>query len=206
MKKIDGDYIMDDYRISLENQTYLPLTNEDRIEFEYNSSIMYGGTAPRFSLDNIPEGYEEIKKYLTDLDLKESAVIEVYGVAFDGILTGYINVYKDTIGYLSGGGNYGVEEIDYSYCFSYTASTDTFEEYTKIENAMIVALCGTQVIYWKNKSYYLYNEATKEEQLLVEDKAYDSGLRHQSRTEVLTNERFTLLVMIKGNALVDDYF
>lgn len=204
-EKETGEFLTEDFYISTETKTYSHLT-ENHPTFDWNSYIYYGGTAPRYNLDNVPEGYEGVIPYLEDLELDtEASVIEVYGIVAENILTGYVNVYKDTIGYLSGGGNYGVEEIDHSLVFYYDKDTDTFSTHTELKGVMIVGLNGDYVVYWKNKGYYLYDIVTEMETFLIEDKAYDSGLQHQSRSYILTNDQYTLIVMVKAKGANEEY-
>ena len=198
---VDNGFVCGDYEISVANKTY---KRTSLLSQPING--LDGGTAPRNYL-SASEGYEDVIPHIENLEIDDKSVVDARGYVTDGKLYGYVNVFYKTIGYLSAGGNYGVEEISHSVVFEYNPKTDEFCETTRLEKCVVVALNGNIVLYWKDRNYYSYNIATKTETFLVEDKAYDSGIQHQSYTDVWTNFQYTTLQMVKAKGSAEtEYF
>lgn len=201
----------DEMDISIADRSYRKLNPEERqSEEDYELSydvLLDGGTAPRYAF-NAPEGYDGVIPFLENLtsEMSDSAVIYACGIVSDNALTGYVNVYKDTVGYLSGGGNYAVEEIDHALTFVYNPENINFEITNYIEGVLIVSFHKDSVLYWKDRNYYSYNTKTGTETLLVEDKAYDVGLRHQSCCYILTDDNYVLFVFNKSSFLKETIY
>ncbi|MCM1306855.1 MAG: hypothetical protein NC037_05955 [Bacteroides sp.] len=170
-------------------------------------AALHGGTAPLYSIV-APQGYESVAPHIEALELdRSSSVVDTRGYVSDGKLYGFVNVYKDTVGYFAGGGNYGVEEISHGIIFEYDPETDCFSEKQRFNGCNIVAYNAGTVLYWKNKKYYSYDLLTQTEKFLIEDRAYDSGFQHQSYTYIYTNSKYTALLMTKAKLTKDvQYF
>lgn len=192
----DGVLQADSLRIDLQEKTYA-LTDGGN-GGEQSSVVVTGGTAPRYIIDTA-EGYEGIVSHLENCSLdSESSVIYCQGFLRGDSVYGICNVYKDTVGYLSGGGNYAVEEISHSLLFRYEAATDEFTVTARVDGAMAVAFSGDTVLYWKDRNYYSHVFGTDEETLLFEDKAYDTGIQHQSRARIFYNEQYAVFELVKA--------
>lgn len=198
------------YEISLTEKTYRAVTAEERENYPYDDALPLGvetfggGTAPRYVIE-VPAGFEGVIPYIEaqEIDGNDSSVVDTYGIVSGDVLTGWVNVYKDTIGYLSGGGNYGAEEIDHAITFTYNATSGEFNVTNTIDDALIVSFYGDAVLYWKKKSYYSYNMASATETFLVKDKAYDSGIQHQSQGYIRTNGKLVLFEFYKAKLWSD---
>lgn len=204
----DNNYLIDDYSISLDRMKYRRLNSLEREYYnsnvEYNENYLYGGTAPRYDIE-APANYDSVKKHLLGLKLNdESSVISTFGYLTDECLIGYVNIFYDTIGFLSGGGNYGVEEIAYGITFKYYSQTDEFVITSKKEKCMIVSINEKGYIYYLDKKYYYYNQNS--DQFLFDDKAYDSFIQHQSYTTILTNNEYTFILMCKTKLYSEKYY
>ena len=103
-----------------------PKSDEENYNL-YENIAVYGGTAPRYAIE-IAEGYENIRPHLENLHIPNNgdSVIYTHGYFLNGKIYGICNTYKKTIGYLSGGGNYGVEEIAFSVYYEYAKPTARF--------------------------------------------------------------------------------
>lgn len=178
-----------------------PKSSEENYSL-YENIAVRGGTAPTYSFD-IAEGYENILPYLENLHIPDNdeSVIYTHGYLINGKIYGICNTYKKTIGYLSGGGNYGIEEIAFSVYYEYTAETDEFVILRKTEGVFFVAFSGDNVVYWKNKKFYVSDGST--DTFICNDSAYDSGIRYQSRNTVYFNDRYVFFEMIKAKASSD---
>lgn len=198
------------YEISLTEKTYRVRTAEEKELYPYDDALplgdvtMGGGTAPRYVIET-PEGFEGVIPYIEaqEIEGNDSSVVDTYGIVSGDVLTGWVNVYKDTIGYLSGGGNYGAEEIDHAITFTYNATSGEFNVTNTIDDALIVSFYGDTVLYWKKKSYYSYNTASATETFLVKDKAYDSGIQHQSHGYIRTSGTLVLFEFYKAKLYSD---
>ncbi len=193
-----------EFSIDVNNQTLIAKSSNN-----YNNSnlVISGGTAPRYLID-VKEGYEGAEKYLNALHISDNdkSVIYTQGYLINGLVFGICNVYKDTVGYLSGGGNYGEEEIAYSVYFSYNNLTDEFSIIYKISNAMIVAFSNEQIIFWQNKKLYSKNINTNEVKFLCKDYSYDSGLQHQSIGNVYFNNDYVIFYFMKAKLFSDRFY
>ncbi len=199
----ENGFLVPNYEIDVQNKL---CAHSDDVLTESNA-VLYGGTAPRYTIVT-PSDYENVEPHIRALELDSSnSVVFTCGYVSDGKLHGFVNVYKDTIGYLSGGGNYGVEEISHGIIFEYLPETDCFTEKQRFDGCNIVAYNADTVLYWKNKKYHSYDLLTQNENFLIEDKAYDSGLQHQSYTDIYTNSEYTVLFMTKARLTKDvSYF
>lgn len=168
--------------------------------------VVSGGTTPRYDI-RTAEGYEDIVPHIKDLDIEGSdrSVIYTQGYSVGDKVYGICNVYKDTVGYLSGGGNYGIEEIAYSVYYAYDAESDEFSVIDKLDDAVFVAFSGNRIIYWKSKKYYILNVDDGKSDYLFDDRAYDSGIRQQSRSTVYFNDDYAIIEMIKAKGTKDIY-
>lgn len=178
-------------KINESDNTYI---NVDKFKYENNQVklILRGGNTYRYQL-NIDEEYKNIEDHLYSFPLKSNnSVIYAVGYLINDNVYGILNVYKDTVGYLSGGGNLAEEEIDYSIYYKYDNKNDQFTTLYKADEAMIVAFSNDKVIYWKNKKIYSYDINNRIETYLVDDYSYDSGIQHQSRGIVGFNSNYCL--------------
>ena len=185
------------YKIDFENQTFSLAKNPDFDEtlFDNKNELKYDFFAGEHG-GKIPEGYESIIGYLEKCKLEnDTSVIDACGYANDGILTGFVQVYRDTSGIY---GNYAIEKISHSILFSYNANIDEFSIIKSFDGVVIVAYSNSTVIYWKDKAYYSYDLTTSEEKYLVKDKAYDGGLYQTSTPAVFSNEEICVLHLVKG--------
>ena len=170
----------------------------------YENIAVSGGTAPRYDIE-IAEGYENIRPHLENLHIPNNneSVIYTHGYLINGKIYGICNTYKRTIGYLSGGGNYGVEEIAFSVYYEYTAETDEFVVLRKTEGVFFVAFSGDNVVYWKSRKFYVSDGST--DTFICDDLAYDSGIQHQSRNTVHFTDDYLIFEMIKAKSFSDIY-
>ena len=196
IKSIESDngFLIPNYEINVKEKKYAEIKND---ESAYSVNFLYGGTAPRYSIVT-PTGFDGVKPHIEALPLGGRSVADANGYITDGKLVGFANVYKDTIGYLSGGGNYGVEEISRGILFEYLPETDTFTETKRFDGCNVVAYNGTTVLYWRDRNYYSYDLNSQTESFLVEDKAYDKGIQHQSYTNIFTNTEYTAIFITKS--------
>lgn len=188
--------------IDLNEKTFsYPKSDEEKYSL-YENIAVSGGTAPRYGFE-IAEGYENILPHLENLHIPDNneSVIYTHGYLIDGKIYGVCNTYKKTIGYLSGGGNYGVEEIAFSVYYEYTAETDEFVVLRKTEGAFFVAFSGDNVVFWKDKKFYISDGST--DTFICDDLAYDSGIRHQSRNTVYFTDNYVIFEMIKAKSASD---
>ena len=143
-----------------------------------------------------PEGYRDAISYVEGCKLEsDRSVIAACGYAKDGILTGFIQVYKDTRTIYA---NYAIEEIDHSLIFTYDAENDKFTVTHKLDGVVIVAANEDIVICWKDRAYYKYDLKAQAETYLIEDQAYDAGLSQLSSSGVYFNSEFCIIHMTKG--------
>lgn len=178
-----------------------PKSDEENYNL-YENIAVYGGTAPRYAIE-IAEGYKNIRPHLENLHIPNNgdSVIYTHGYLLNGKIYGICNTYKKTIGYLSGGGNYGVEEIAFSVYYEYTAETDEFVVLRKTDGAFFVAFSGDNVVFWKNRKFYVSDGST--DTFICDDLAYDGGIRHQSRNTVYFNDNYVVFEMIKAKTFSD---
>ncbi len=174
---------------------------------EYLPPPVNGGTAPRYLIE-IDEEYEGIRTHLSSLELKNNdrSVIYTQGYLLNGEIWGICNVYHDTVGYLSGGGNYGMEEISHSIYYKYDYKKDIFERIAKIDGACALAFSKNKLIYWRDKNLYFFDIDSNEELFLCEDLSYDFGLQHQSRGVIYFNEQYALFRFAKAKGSTDVYY
>lgn len=191
--------------IDMNNKTYSNSKN-DYSKFSGVEYAVFGGTAPRYSIE-IKEEYESIKDDIMSLNtLGEASVIRTQGYLVDDYIYGICNVYSDTVGYLSGGGNYAEEEIAYSIYYKYDYINDVMETICKLDKSTMVAYNDDYVVYWKNKKFYSYNIETQEAKELCDHLSYDSGLQHQSGTYVYFNNNYVIFEMRKAKSFNDYYY
>lgn len=152
----------------------------------------------------VPVGYEGVISHIEGCELdSDSSVVDACGYLKDGLLFGFVRVYKDTRGVY---GNYSIEEIDHSLVFTYNAEKDKFTVEHCIDDIVIVAVSDDTVIYWKDKAYYCYNFKAQEETYLINDEAYDSGLTQYSSSGGYFNSEFCIIHMTKSTSIKDtDY-
>lgn len=194
LTETENGFLVPFYEIDVKNM----LCTDSDNALPQSEPALYGGTAPRESIEP-PQGYEGVEPHIVECELeRDSSVIYTCGYISDGKLLGFVNVYKDTVGYLSGGGNYGVEEISHGIIFEYTPETDEFTQIKRFDGCNIVAFNDNQVLYWKSRKYYSYDLTTDTEKFLIDDNAYDSGILHQSSTVIYTNSKYTVLLMKKA--------
>ncbi len=175
----------------------ISVTNDG--EYGYPPPPIEGGTAPRYLL-SIADEYKGVEDDLLKLHVEgnENSVIYTQGYLIDENIYGICNVYEDTVGYLSGGGNYGVEEISHAVYYRYDDSTDEFTVLSKIDGVAMLAFSGEQVIYWKNKKLFALDTRTNEEVFLCDDNSYDEGVQRQSRGSVYFNDEHVLFYFVKA--------
>lgn len=192
----------EDYQLDLKNKTFSRVESDDSVlpSYEGDDLLAYKMFAGEYEA-TIPAGYEAIARSIEACELDNgSSVVDACGLVQEGILTGFVRVYKDmrTIA-----GNYAIEEIDHSILFSYDADSDAFSIIKCLEGVVVVAFSKDTVIYWKNKAYYAYDLKTDAERYLVEDKAYDSGMSQQSSPFVFSNETMCVFHLVKGELSKD---
>lgn len=166
-----------------------------------------GGTSPKYML-YIAEECQSIEDDLLGLAIagNENSVIYTEGCLWNGYVYGICNIYKDTVGYFSAGGNYGVEEISHSVYYRYNVALDEFSVLSQINGVMMVAFSGDNVVYWKNEKLYALDIASGEEKFICEDYSYDRGLQHQSRGVVYFNEEYALFYFAKAKGASEAYY
>lgn len=200
--KLNGKKII----INCSNNTYYYDNSYDDIKATELQSriVVYGGNAPRYGF-YIEDDYKGIEKYLLNYNELNSEISVIYteGYLFDNYVYGICNVYYDTVGYLSGGGNYAEEEIAYSIYYKYDNKLDEMTTICKIEEKMIVAFSYNKIIYWENKSLYSYDISLDTSNYLCDDLSYCSGIRHQSVGTIFFNKDFALFNFIEGKRLYD---
>ncbi len=206
--KYNDEYLIDNYSISLNDMKYKRQNELERSYYDenitYNDNYLSGGTAPRYDIVT-PTNYDNVKKHLVKLELNnDKSVISTFGYLTNDYLIGYVNVFYDTIGFLSGGGNYGVEEIAYGITFKYYNQTDEFIITSKKEKCMIVSINEKGYIYYLNKKYYYYNQ--NKDNYLFDDMAYNSFIQHQSYTTILTNNEYAFILMCKAKLYSEKYY
>ena len=192
----------EDYQIDLKNKTFSRVESDDSVlpSYEGDDLLAYKMFAGEYG-STIPTGYEAIAEQIEACELDNgSSVVDAYGSVQEGILTGFVRVYKDMRTIY---GNYAIEEIDHSILFSYNADSDAFSIIKRLEKVVVVAFSKDTVIYWKNKAYYAYDLKTDAERYLVEDKAYDSGMNQQSSPCVFSNETMCVFHLVKGELSKD---
>ena len=192
----------EDYQIDLQNKTFSRVGSDGVVvpSSESDNLLAYKMFAGEYG-STIPTGYEAIAKQIEACELDNgSSVVDAYGSVQEGILTGFVRVYKDMRTIY---GNYAIEEIDHSILFSYNADTDAFSIIKRLENVVVVAFSSDMAIYWKNKAYYAYDLKTDAETYLVEDKAYDGGMSQQSSPCVFSNETMCIFHLVKGGLSKD---
>lgn len=167
--------------------------------------VVWGGDAPQ-QLLNIEEGYEAIEPHVTSLP-KSTKHSVYYTTAYliGDMVHGIFHMYDKTVGYLSGGGNYGEEEISYSIYYTYDKNLDVFTEVCKLEDRYIVAFSGSKVIFWKDRNLYRYDISTADEKLLCKDYSYDSGIQHQSHGTVMFDMDYAVFQFMKASLHTDTY-
>lgn len=203
LAETENGFLVPFYEIDVRNR----LCTDTGNDLSQSETVLYGGTAPLYSIV-APQGYESVEAHITACELeRSSSVVDTCGYVSDGKLFGFVNVYYDTVGYLAGGGNYGVEEISHGIIFEYIPETYEFTQIKRFDNCNIVAYNGDTVLYWKSRKYYSYDLTGDTETFLVEDKAYDSGVLHQSSAKIYTNSKYTVLFMTKAKFTADvSYF
>lgn len=192
------------YNIDFENKTFSLVENDLFAESDFTSQneFKYELFAGEYTTQ-IPDGYEGIIKYVKECRLEnDTSVVDACGYVKNEILTGFVQVYKDTSGVY---GNYAIEKISHSIAFSYNADADEFSVVKRFDDVVMVAFADNTVIYWKDKAYYSYDLTTNTEKYLVEDKAYDSGLNQTSTPAVFANEEMCILHLIKGKTKNIEY-
>ncbi len=188
-----------EYLINLKNYEYYEKSQDEDVNV-LPDNYFKGGTAPKMGNLNIPNGFDKLETHLNSLDI---GVIDVQGFVNNNEIKGIVNVYDKTAGYLSGGGNYAVEEINYGALFHYNALEDKFVIVEKIPEAVIVSAYENTLLYWKKEAYYSYNIDTSNTTYLVKDKAYDKGLTHYSYTNIVTYGDMVFIIMTKGKMSTD---
>lgn len=182
------------YSIDLENKTFALVDDSETktswFEQEDPNAFEFSMFAEEYGY-TVPTGYEGVLSYIEECKLdNDSSVVDACGYLRDGLLFGFVRVYKDTRGVY---GNYSIEEIDHSLVFTYNPETDKFTVEYKLDNVVIVAVFEDTVIYWKDKAYYKYNLKTQQETYLIDDKAYDSGLNQLSTAGVYLNSEICVI-------------
>lgn len=109
LAETENGFLVPFYEIDVRNR----LCTDTGNDLSQSETVLYGGTAPLYSIV-APQGYESVEAHITACELeRSSSVVDTCGYVSDGKLFGFVNVYYDTVGYLAGGGNYGVEEISH---------------------------------------------------------------------------------------------
>ena len=104
LAETENGFLVPFYEIDVRNR----LCTDTGNDLSQSETVLYGGTAPLYSIV-APQGYEGIEAHITACELeRSSSVVDTCGYVSDGKLFGFVNVYYDTVGYLAGGGNYGV--------------------------------------------------------------------------------------------------
>lgn len=185
------------YKLDIDNKTYssVPYDSFDDSAFDEANEFKYDFFAGEYG-GQIPTGYEGVAEHIENCELdSETSIVEARGYVSDGVLIGFVQVYKDGSGVY---GNYAMEKIDHSLIFSYSCETDQFSVIKVLDNVVILAFGECTVIYWKNKAYYAYDLNTSDETYLIEDKAYDAGLQQQSTPSVLFDEKICVFHLVKA--------
>ena len=123
--------------INKEEKTILVIhCEDDGTDF---TNVIEGDTGPR-SLIYIKDGYENIQDNVENInDLgTTSSVYSTVGILMNDYVYGICNVYYDTVGYLSGGGNLADEEIAYSVLYKYDLLNDKLENIYKAKKTKIL--------------------------------------------------------------------
>lgn len=167
---LTSEYFHKYYQLDFENKTYSLPKDDDLVEFDTEqtteNAYRYYHTRGRY----VSGGYESLEAHLEGCELdNEYSIVNAYGYWHEGVLTGFVQVYKS--GTLARS-DYDIAKIDHSLFFTYDAGTDTFSVIQKVKNAAIVAFGQDTLIYWKNKAYYAYHMGTGEESFLVQDKSF----------------------------------
>lgn len=169
--------------------------------------VLNGGTAPRDSFE-IAEGYEKAENHLLSLCLPDDrSVLFAFGYeSGDKVMTGFCNVYKDTVGYLSGGGNYGSEEISHSVLFTYDAAQDRFEERERVEG-LVVGYMDDRAVYWKDRKFYAIDFTMGESSFVAEDRYYNTVTPfRECNDKVLFGREYLVLINIVDKGTWNELF
>lgn len=196
------DYV---YSIDFESKKYA-LVDDSESRFSW-----FEGNAPKaFKIwfhqggeyqYTIPEGFEGVIPYVEGCELdNDRSVIDACGYVKDGILVGFVQVYKDMRTIYA---NYAIEEIDHSLIFIYDAENNKFAITHKLDGVVIVAFYEDAVIYWRDRAYYKCDLKTRTETYFVDDKAYDDGFRQLSTSGVYFNSEFCIIHMTKEKSNED---
>lgn len=185
------------YEIDLEGKTFSFVENSGADDFEWKTenALKYSFFAGEYDIE-APDGYDGVVKYIKSCELEcRGSVVDACGYLDNGILKGFVQVYKDTSGVH---GNYSIEKISHSLIFAYDAEADDFSVLNQFDDVVVVAVHDDTIIYWKDRAYYSYDIKMQTETYLVEDKAYDAGLTQYSTPAVLANENMCVLHLVKG--------
>ena len=182
-------------RLNLADKSYVSVAEGEvpALLWEEKEAFDYRFFAGEY-LYTVPADFEAVVSHIEAYRLEnEHSVVAAAGYVDDGVLYGFVQVYKE-----APDGNYAVEKIDHSLTFSYCAETEAFTVHARFDGAVVVAVRDASVIYWKDKAYYAYDGKRQREIRLVEDKAYDGGLRRQSSSGVYANSDICVLCMTKA--------
>lgn len=181
-----GDFTL--YAYGDVNAPYSPdKSYEGEIEYPV---VLRGNDFPRYETQTYT-GYEELPTLLCErYETGNISQIQYYALAGPDGAFGFCNLYYKAIGYLSGGGNIGVEEIAYAITFSYSPGGELTET-NKYSRCNIVAYNGNSAIYYRDKNYYCDNG--EEEIFICNDKAYDGGIAHYSHAYFIFDYDLTVL-------------
>lgn len=185
------------YKVDLANGTALQDRTLSSEDFVWDTA---GGLEciPSFKKGSyywtVPAGYEGIKPHIEGCAPgTDNSAVSACGYVKGQLLQGFVQVYDG----LKEHGTCEVEQIVHSLLFSYDPDTDAFTVIEQLDGAIVVGFGGEYAVYWRDKAYYSYHLPTGDETYLVEDKAYDSGLRDLSSTAAFSNESLCVLLLIK---------
>lgn len=160
------------------DRSQLEVLDEENIYFEIN-------TFPRSSLDNINND-DRLSGLLSSiymyLGIEKGYITGTGEIAKNNqeYIYGFFNVYDDCVGYLSGGGNVGVEEINAGYLYSYSITEKKLNIIEKLNKSSIIGYHTKYIVYWVNKNFYYKETGQEDSTFIIEDEAFDSGFTHYS--------------------------
>lgn len=153
--------------------------------------VLDGSTFPRASARLSPD-CAPLLDILTDTYIGSAQYLSYFAAAdSDGTVYGFCNAFYNATGYLSGGGNCGVEEIAFSVLFTYDIETETFDETARYEGCNVVACSATSALYFRDNQYFICKDG--EEFYICDDQAFDTGVTHYSHAQFYFNDKTAVL-------------
>lgn len=187
------------YSIDLENKKYA-LADDSESRFSWFEEDAPRAFKIRFHNSGeyqytVPEGFEGVIPHVEGCELDNGgSVIDACGYVKDGIIVGFVQVYKDMRTIYA---NYAIEEIDHSLLFIYDAQSNKFTVTHKLDGVVIVAFYEDTVIYWRDRAYYKCDLKSQTETYLVDDKGYDAGFTQLSDSGVYFNSELCIIHITK---------